>query len=240
MASPRHSTRPRSRPSSSPTRRSRRSAWGGRGPRGRARRAGGDVPAGRRRARAGTLGAREGFTRLVVDAATDRVVGVHVVGPHASELAAGGDAGRRAHGQPRRPGRDDPPAPTISEGLHQAAELVLGRPIHMAAGVASLDHSRPSPPFRPEDPAMSTLEAVVTAVDPRSGNDLDRYPETPSPTSPRSSTPPWPRPATPGWPSAAGRSAPCAAPPPRCGGRRRACGALRGRERAPADRVAAS
>jgi dihydrolipoamide dehydrogenase len=40
--------------------------------------------------RAGTLGESDGFTRIVADAATDRVVGVHIVGPHASELAAGG------------------------------------------------------------------------------------------------------------------------------------------------------
>src|SRR5213075_625838 len=40
--------------------------------------------------RAATLAARDGFTQIVTDVATDRVVGVHVVGPHASELVAGG------------------------------------------------------------------------------------------------------------------------------------------------------
>ena len=40
--------------------------------------------------RAATLGERAGFVRTVVDRGADRVVGVHVVGPHASELIAEG------------------------------------------------------------------------------------------------------------------------------------------------------
>ena len=82
--------------------------------------------------RAGTLGAREGFTRLVVDAGTDRVVGVHVVGPHASELAAGGALAVELMASPGDVAGTIHPHPTISEGLHEAAELVLGRPIHVA------------------------------------------------------------------------------------------------------------
>ena len=82
--------------------------------------------------RAGTLGAREGFTRLVVDARTDRVVGVHVVGPHASELAAGGALAVELMASPGDVAGTIHPHPTISEGLHEAAELVLGRPIHVA------------------------------------------------------------------------------------------------------------
>ena len=81
--------------------------------------------------RAATLGARDGFTRVVADAATDRVVGVHVVGPHASELAAGGALAVELMAAPGDLAGTIHPHPTLSEGLHEAAELLLGHPIHV-------------------------------------------------------------------------------------------------------------
>jgi dihydrolipoamide dehydrogenase len=82
--------------------------------------------------RAGTLGARDGFTRIVADAATDRVVGVHVVGPHAGELIAGGALAIELLAAPADVAGTIHPHPTLSEGLHEAAEMLLGRPIHAA------------------------------------------------------------------------------------------------------------
>src|SRR6185312_12752110 len=82
--------------------------------------------------RAATLGAREGFTRIVADAATDRVVGVHVVGPHASELVAGGALAIELMAAPGDVAATIHPHPTLSEGLREAAELMLGRPLHVA------------------------------------------------------------------------------------------------------------
>ena len=81
--------------------------------------------------RAATLRAREGFTRIVADAATDRVVGVHVVGPHASELAAGGALAIELMASPRDIAGTIHPHPTLSESLHEAAALLLGHPIHV-------------------------------------------------------------------------------------------------------------
>lgn len=98
--------------------------------------------------RAVMLGARDGFTRLVMDQATDRIVGVHIVGPRASELASAatlaiemmasaGDLAGTLH-----------PHPTLSEGLRDAAEMLLGNPIHALGAAAKLDSSvRPSPPI---------------------------------------------------------------------------------------------
>jgi dihydrolipoamide dehydrogenase len=83
--------------------------------------------------RAGTLGARDGFTRIVADAATDRVVGVHVVGPHASELVAGGALAIELMAAPGDVAATIHPHPTLSEGLREAAELMLGQPLHVAA-----------------------------------------------------------------------------------------------------------
>jgi dihydrolipoamide dehydrogenase len=82
--------------------------------------------------RAGTLRAREGFTRIVADAATDRVVGVHVVGPHASELVAGGGLAIELMAAPGDVAATIHPHPTLSEGLREAAELMLGQPLHVA------------------------------------------------------------------------------------------------------------
>jgi dihydrolipoamide dehydrogenase len=84
--------------------------------------------------RAATLGATDGFTRLVVDGATDRVVGVHVVGPHASELVAGATLAIELMASPEDLAGTIHPHPTLSESLHEAAELVLGHPIHVATG----------------------------------------------------------------------------------------------------------
>jgi dihydrolipoamide dehydrogenase len=82
--------------------------------------------------RAGTLGERDGFTRIVADAATDRVVGVHIVGPHASELVAGGALAIELMAAPGDIAATIHPHPTLSEGLREAAELMLGRPLHVA------------------------------------------------------------------------------------------------------------
>jgi dihydrolipoamide dehydrogenase len=82
--------------------------------------------------RAGTLGARDGHTQIVTDRATDRVVGVHVVGPHASELVAGGALAIELMAAPGDVAATIHPHPTLSEGLHEAAALVLGHPVHVA------------------------------------------------------------------------------------------------------------
>jgi dihydrolipoamide dehydrogenase len=82
--------------------------------------------------RAWTLRARDGFTRVVADAATDRVVGVQVVGPHASELAAAGGLAIELMAAPGDVAGTIHPHPTVSEGLHEAAEMLLGHPIHVA------------------------------------------------------------------------------------------------------------
>jgi dihydrolipoamide dehydrogenase len=82
--------------------------------------------------RAWTLRERDGFTRVVADAATDRVVGVHMVGPHVSELAAGAGLAIELMAAPGDVAGTIHPHPTVSEGLHEAAEMLLGHPIRAA------------------------------------------------------------------------------------------------------------
>lgn len=72
-----------------------------------------------------------GLTEAEARAATDRVGGVHVVGPHASELAAQGTLAIEMMASPQDLPGTIHPHPTISEGLHEAAEILLGHPIHV-------------------------------------------------------------------------------------------------------------
>jgi dihydrolipoamide dehydrogenase len=81
-------------------------------------------------ARAQALGESHGFVKVLVDDQTDRILGVHMIGPRVSELlgeavvamefaAAAEDLARICHAHP-----------TLSEALHEAALAALGRPLH--------------------------------------------------------------------------------------------------------------
>jgi dihydrolipoamide dehydrogenase len=97
--------------------------------------------------RAATLGAREGFTWLVMDAATDRIVGVHIVGPRASEQAAAGTLSIEMMASAADLAGTLHPHPTLSEGLHEAAEILLGHPINVASTISKLDDVVPLSPL---------------------------------------------------------------------------------------------
>jgi len=80
--------------------------------------------------RAQALGETHGFVKVLADNQTDRILGVHMIGPQVSELlgeavvamefaAASEDLARICHAHP-----------TLSEALHEAALAALGRPLH--------------------------------------------------------------------------------------------------------------
>ncbi len=80
--------------------------------------------------RAHTLGQTEGAIKILADAGTDRILGVHVLGPRAGEIiaeaalaiafgASSEDIGRSCHAHP-----------TLPEALREAALAVAGRAIH--------------------------------------------------------------------------------------------------------------
>jgi dihydrolipoamide dehydrogenase len=87
---------------------------------------------------AAILGAGEGFVRLVSDVGTDRLVGVQIVGPRATELAAGAALAIEMTASAADLAGTLHPHPTISEGMHEAAEMLLGTPIHVAPPAANL------------------------------------------------------------------------------------------------------
>ena len=81
--------------------------------------------------RAQTLGRTEGITKLIADPATERILGVGIVGPGAGELiaegvlametgASAGDLGLTIHAHP-----------TMSETIMEAAEGLLGHATHV-------------------------------------------------------------------------------------------------------------
>jgi dihydrolipoamide dehydrogenase len=82
--------------------------------------------------RAATLGAHEGFMQVVADRADGAVVGVHIVGPEASELIAEGVLAIEMGASLEDLALAIHPHPSLSEQYGEAAHLALGRPIHMS------------------------------------------------------------------------------------------------------------
>lgn len=75
--------------------------------------------------RALTLGARDGFVKLVGDRGSGRLLGVHIVGPEASELIAGAVIALEMGCQVEDVALSIHPHPTLSEGIMEAAEAML-------------------------------------------------------------------------------------------------------------------
>lgn len=72
--------------------------------------------------RAATVGARHGFTRVLVDTEQDAVIGVHICGPHASELISEGALAIEMGASPGDLAGTIHPHPTFSEALHDVSE----------------------------------------------------------------------------------------------------------------------
>ena len=94
--------------------------------------------------RAATLGAPEGFARLIVDRGQDAVVGVHLVGPLVSELAGEAALAVEMSASPEDVAGTIHPHPTISESLHEAALMLVGRPLHVTASGSIRTNQVPS------------------------------------------------------------------------------------------------
>ena len=96
--------------------------------------------------RAATLGARDGFAQVVLDRATERVVGVHLVAPHASELIAEGVLAIELLAGPEDLRGTIHPHPTLSELLHDAVGVETAQEAQAArAPVRSRTHELRDP-----------------------------------------------------------------------------------------------
>jgi dihydrolipoamide dehydrogenase len=81
--------------------------------------------------RARALNDTEGFAKILADATTDRVLGVHIVGPDAGHLIAEAVAVMEFGGSAEDIARTCHAHPTLSEVLKEAALAVDARPIHI-------------------------------------------------------------------------------------------------------------
>jgi dihydrolipoamide dehydrogenase len=80
--------------------------------------------------RAKAMDETEGLVKILADAATDRVLGVHILGPRASEMIAEAVAVLEFAGSAEDIARTCHAHPTLSEATREAALAVEGRAIH--------------------------------------------------------------------------------------------------------------
>ena len=77
------------------------------------------------------MGAKDGFVKVLADAATDRVLGVHIIGPYAGELIAEAAVLMEFAGAAEDLARICHAHPTLSEAVKEAALAAWFKPIHM-------------------------------------------------------------------------------------------------------------
>lgn len=77
------------------------------------------------------LGEEEGFVKIVADKKYDEVLGVHIMGPHATELIAEACVGMQLETTAEEMGRTMHAHPTVSESVMEAAEGVHDLAIHI-------------------------------------------------------------------------------------------------------------
>lgn len=82
--------------------------------------------------RARTLGETEGRVKILADASTDRVLGVHIIGARAGDLIAEAAAAMEFGASSEDIARTCHAHPTLSESVHEAAMDVENRAIHTA------------------------------------------------------------------------------------------------------------
>ena len=81
--------------------------------------------------RARGMGETDGAVKVIADAATDRVVGVHILGPHASDVIAEAVMAMEFSASAEDIGRTVHAHPTLAEALKEAALAVDGRPLNI-------------------------------------------------------------------------------------------------------------
>ncbi|HEY0385878.1 MAG TPA: dihydrolipoyl dehydrogenase [Pyrinomonadaceae bacterium] len=77
------------------------------------------------------LGEEEGFVKIVSETKYDELLGVHIIGPHATELIAEACVAMQLESTAEELGRTMHAHPTIAEAVMEAAEGIHGLTIHM-------------------------------------------------------------------------------------------------------------
>jgi dihydrolipoamide dehydrogenase len=76
------------------------------------------------------MGEIAGMFKVIAEDDTDKVLGVHIIGPHASDLVHEGALAIKSGMTVKEVGEMIHAHPTLSEGLMEAAEDVHGMAIH--------------------------------------------------------------------------------------------------------------
>ena len=82
-------------------------------------------------AKANIEGHTDGFAKIVADADTKDLLGVHIIGPHATEMIAESAVARLLESTPEELAIAVHPHPTVSEVIGEAAHDWLGHAIHI-------------------------------------------------------------------------------------------------------------
>ena len=77
------------------------------------------------------LGEEEGFVKIVADKKYDEILGVHIIGPHATELIAEACVAMQLESTAEELGRTMHAHPTVSEAVMEAAEGVHDLAVHI-------------------------------------------------------------------------------------------------------------
>ncbi len=77
------------------------------------------------------VGQTDGFVKIIADTTTDRVLGVHIIGPHAGTLIAEAVTVMEFGGSSEDIFRTCHAHPTLNEAVKEAALAVLGRAVHV-------------------------------------------------------------------------------------------------------------
>jgi len=80
--------------------------------------------------RARAMGSTEGMVKMISDARTDRILGVHIIGPNASELISEAVLAMEFNGSSEDIARTIHAHPTLAESMHEASLAVEKRTLH--------------------------------------------------------------------------------------------------------------
>lgn len=81
--------------------------------------------------RAKAVDEKDGMVKILVDKDTDRILGIHIIGPNAGEMIAEGVLGMEYGAASEDIARTCHAHPTLSEAFKEAAMAACGKPIHM-------------------------------------------------------------------------------------------------------------
>jgi dihydrolipoamide dehydrogenase len=77
------------------------------------------------------LGDTNGFVKIIADKKYDEILGIHLVGPHVTEILGGVAGMTSLEATVEELARTTFPHPSLSEAVKEAAHSVLGEPIHL-------------------------------------------------------------------------------------------------------------